>query len=329
MSPVTARMHGGPDTQGVPSMDFSANANACGPCPQALAAVQAADASRYPDGSYAALRARLAAFHGVEVQRIVIAASASEFIFRFTAWARACGIASVSVPSHAYGDYAAAARAFGLELVSGSVAGLAWACEPSSPVGAAHPGLPLLAGAGTTVVLDLAYEPLRLQGSLSLDAPALDRVWQLWTPNKALGLCGVRGAYAIAPVQAAQWVEAVDALAPSWVLGAHGVAMLQAWCDPGVQDWLQQSRAVLRTWKTRQQDVLRSLGLQCLPGMANFITCSTALAPEALAALLGALRKQGIKLRDCASFGLPGHLRLGVQTPATQDALAAAWRQTA
>lgn len=326
---MNARMHGGPDAQGVPRLDFSTNANACGPCPQALAAVQAADASRYPDAAYAALRTQLAALHGVGAQRIVIAGSASEFVFRFTAWAKACGMGSVSVPPHAYGDYAIAARAFGLELVPEPAGALAWACEPSSPLGSAHPDLRATVASGRCVVLDLAYEPLRLQGQATLDAAELDRVWQLWTPNKALGLCGVRGAYAIAPAQAAQAVQALEGLAPSWVLGAHGAAMLQAWCEPAVRHWLQESRAVLRTWKARQEEVLRSLGLQCLPGDANFITCRTSLAPEALSTLLGALRSRGIKLRDCASFGLPGHLRLGVQTPATQDELAAAWKELA
>jgi histidinol-phosphate/aromatic aminotransferase/cobyric acid decarboxylase-like protein len=54
-----ARVHGGTDALGAPRFDFSTNSNACGPCPQALAAVQQADASRYPDASYVALRAAL------------------------------------------------------------------------------------------------------------------------------------------------------------------------------------------------------------------------------------------------------------------------------
>ena len=39
---------------------------------------------------------------------------------------------------------------------------------------------------------------------------------------------------------------------------------------------------------------------------------------------LGELRRHGIKLRDCASFGLPGRVRLAVAAPAAQDALVAA-----
>jgi histidinol-phosphate aminotransferase len=37
------------------------------------------------------------------------------------------------------------------------------------------------------------------------------------------------------------------------------------------------------------------------------------------------LRAHGIKLRDTASFGLPGHVRLGVLPPASQQALRRAW----
>ena len=44
-----------------------------------------------------------------------------------------------------------------------------------------------------------------------------------------------------------------------------------------------------------------------------------------MADCLAALRADGIKLRDCASFGLPGHLRLGVLPPASQVALERHW----
>ncbi len=53
-------VHGGPDALGVPAHDFSTNSNACGPCPAVLAALQQADATRYPDPAYTALRAALA-----------------------------------------------------------------------------------------------------------------------------------------------------------------------------------------------------------------------------------------------------------------------------
>ena len=240
-----APAHGGPDALGVPLHDFSTNANACGPCPVAFAALQQADRQHYPDPAYTRLRALLAGFHGVDVERIVIAASASEFIHRITAHAARSGLRRAVSPAHGYGDYA-------------------------------------------------------------------------------------RAAYAIAPAAAVTdgSAAALRALAPSWPLGVDGVALLGAWVRADAQAWLAQSLATLRQWKAAQLRLCADLGWAVLPGsLANFFTARPPV-PD-LAAALQALRAQGIKLRDCASFGLAGHVRLGVLAPAAQRALAAAWRQWA
>lgn len=326
---MPARTHGGTDALGVPTHDFSTNSNACGPCPPALLALQQADAGHYPDACYVDLRARLAAFHAVSAERIVLAGSASEFIFRITAWvARCAGAASVPTvhwPAHAYGDYAQAAHAWGLaQAERPDAAHLVWACEPSSPLGQAHVAWPVDL-AGRLVVLDRAYEPLRLSGASSLTATQLDQVWQLFTPNKALGLTGVRAAYVIAPYvgqervqgQIDATVSALNQLAPSWPVGAHGVAMLTAWVSPQVQAWLAEAVSVLRVWKTRQIDLLQAMGWQVQPSDTNFFC---AKPPQPLDGQ--ALRADhGIKLRDATSFGLPGWVRLGVLGPPAQDAL--------
>lgn len=321
-----SRVHGGPDAQGVPLHDFSTNSHACGPCPQALAAVQAADATRYPDAAYTELRAQLAAWHGVAPERVLLAGSASEFIFRVSAWVAQQGGRSVWQPPQYYGDYAAAAQAWGLNRVAQAQdASLAWACDPSSPLGQAQANLAELVAAAPVVVLDRAYEPLRLSAALALTQEQLLRVWQLWTPNKALGLTGVRAAYVIAPLGALEAAAQLERLAPSWLLGAHGVALLQAWLQPETQAWLQQSLATLREWKARQLAVCETLGWTCLPSNANYFCARPELQGEALTQGLAALRAQGIKLRDATSFGLPGHVRLGVLAPQAQDALQQAW----
>ena len=325
------RIHGGPDALGVPRFDFSTNSNACGPCPIALNAVRLADARHYPDASYAVLRAQLAAFHGVDVQRVLLAGSASEFIFRITAWVAQQGGRQVCLPPHSYGDYAQAAQAWGLAPTNQpGDAQLMWACDPSSPLGAAQAGLGDLVdalGATATVVLDRAYEPLRLNGALALTDAQLQTIWQLWTPNKALGLTGVRAAYAIAPLGAEEAVAALEQLCPSWPVGAHGVAMLQAWISPCVRAWLADSLRTLRDWKARQMTLCESLDWTCLSSHANFF-CARPILPEGmtLQQALATLRAQGIKLRDTASFGLTGHVRISVQPPAAQHALHNAWQ---
>ena len=353
---VPGTVHGGPDAHGAACYDFSTNSNACGPCPATLAAVQQADATRYPDPAYTALRGQLAAFHGVAPERIVLAASASEFIHRITALAAQQGVRSVALPAHSYGDYAQAAQARGLQVLrpeeSGwSAAGLHWACEPSSPLGRADPALaavwpPLEEGwgegqqrwneqcAGAMAhqpeplrVLDCAYTPLRLHTGRDFDLPDTGpAAWQLWTPNKALGLTGVRAAYAIAPPGADAAVAALNALAPSWPVGAHGVALLASWVAPATQRWLAGCLPVLRDWKAQQQALCTHLGWTVRPdSQANYF-CAQLHLPDMSCALLH-LRHHGIQLRDCASFGLPGIVRLGVLPPAAQAALRRAWLQ--
>ena len=248
--PAASRIHGGPDGLGVPLHDFSTNSNACGPCPAALAAVQRADATRYPDPGYAALRARLAAFHQVDEARVLLAASASEFIFRIAALAAGQGARAVWLPPHSYGDYAQAAGAHGLAVARlAGDAQVLWACEPSSPLGAPQAGLAALVDGRNTqtlVVLDRAYEPLRLSAAPTLSPQQLKTTWQLWTPNKALGLTGVRAAYAIAPVGDMDHAAALEQRCPSWPVGAHGEAMLMAWAGSESQDWLAASLKTLR-----------------------------------------------------------------------------------
>lgn len=330
---AAAVLHGGPDGLGAAPHDFSTNSNACGPCPEALQAVQAADAGRYPDPAYTALRERLAAWHGVAAGRIVLAGSASEFIHRATAFAALNAARVAVVPQHSYGDYAHAARARGLAVVPWGRAtalsrGLHWACEPSSPLGREDPAITAWhapTGAFAMQVVDCAYAPLRLDGTRT---PLPDAAWQLWTPNKAMGLTGVRAAYAVAPThEPPDRIAALQALAPSWPVGAHGVALLEAWTRPSVQAWLQGSLQTLRAWKAQQQALCESLGWAVLDGsLANYFVARPALPAAApLSAALERLRAQGIKLRDCASFGLPGHVRTGVLAPPSQQALAQAW----
>ena len=292
----------------------------------------------------------------------------------------------VWVPRHAYGDYARAAQAHGLPVrvwdtvrdiprdATGSGSGsascslqLLWATEPSSPLGHTPEGLAdavqwharqsharqtaaLQSVPGDSPplwVLDRAYAPLRLSGTEPFASTALDAVWQLFSPNKALGMTGVRGAWLVAPAAClndagslqAELLGHLQALAPSWPLGAHGEVMLMAWPEPAVQQWLARSLDTLRDWKAQLEEGLRRRDWTVLPSVSTFCcarpprsTLEAALSvmrpsdmptPANQVALLAVLRQQGIKLRDATSFGLPGWFRLGVRPPESQQAL---WR---
>jgi histidinol-phosphate aminotransferase len=319
------REHGGADAQGLARYDFSSNANACGPCPEAWQAVRQADAAHYPDPAYTQLRQILARWHQVEAWRIVLAGSASEFIRRMTWACHLHGARQYWVPRHAYGDYALAAQACGMRRVADSrAADLLWLCDPSSPLGVSQEPVPWpadLQRLDAAVVLDLAYAPLRLDGQPVVFDPALSVAWRLYSPNKALGLTGVRGAYAIAPQHAQAQAAVLESLSASWPLGAHAHAMLLAWAQPAVQQWVRDSLQTLRIWKHSLTEALQAMGWNCLPSLTHYFC---ALPPCRLSAR--GLRRHGIKLRDAQSFGLPGHWRLSAQPPHSQAALLHALR---
>lgn len=316
------RPHGGPDAQGAVLHDFSTCAHPQGPCPGAWQAVQAADARRYPDPHSTALRQRLAAHHGAAPDRLLLAASASEFIQRITAAALALHDGPVVVPGHAYGDYAAAAQAWHRPVATadaptGGQPALRWCADPGSPCGQDDPVPPHLHAVPT--VLDRAYTPLRLTGRSPWTPEDDDAVFQLWTPNKALGLTGVRGAYAIAPRHApGPLMSRLHALEPSWPLGAHAVAMLNAWCEPDTAAWLADSQPQLAQAHAGLTAGLVQRGFASLPGVAPFVC---ARVPARWREAAPALREHGVSVRDCSSFGLPGHWRLNALAAPSQVAL--------
>ncbi len=323
------RAHGGPDAHGAARWDFSTNANAVGPCPMAWQAVQQANATAYPDPAYQVLRQRLADWHGVAPQRVLLAASASEFIQRITAVSGRWAPGPVAVPRQAYGDYAIAARACERAIVVADPADrpgdatLRWCADPGSPLG--QPAEPPDDPGSVITVLDSAYSPLRLQGQPAWSASARDGVFDLHSPNKALGMTGVRGAYALAPVDPAgrhrRLVDALSAAEPSWPLGAHAVALLTAWTEPDTQRWLAQSLHTLRDWTAELRSGLQLLGLAPCPSVTPFLCARRPpLAHDAW------LRARGLAVRDTTSFGLPGQMRVSARSSEATQALLSALR---
>jgi histidinol-phosphate aminotransferase len=326
-----ARVHGGADADGAARWDFSTCANAAGPCPAALAAVQAADHTRYPDPASTAVRHALAALHGVTPARVLLAASASEFIQRITAVSARLAPGPVQVPVHAYGDYAAAAAAWGRDVVhagttAAQAATLCWQAEPSSPWGRDDP--PPARPGERANVLDAVYAPLRLQGATCWPRAAQDAVFVLHSPNKALGLTGLRGAYAIAPDAMAAagfdveaWCAALERAAPSWPLSAQADAMLRCWATPAVQQWVAGSLPLLAEWRAQMLQQLADRGFGIEPSVTPFFVVRP--PPSIAHQAVQALRRCGVAVRDATSFGLPGAWRLSAQSPAAQAAL---WR---
>ena len=322
LSPV----HGGTDSWPTPRYDFSTNANPLGPCPAVLSAVRRADVTRYPDPSYTQLRETLASFHGTTPDRIVVGAGASELILRLIR--RIDGAVQQLAPT--FSEYARGARLARRRLISvrspvvflraqKKHPGIGFICWPNNPTGDLW-SLEFVAAAATAgpLVVDMAYASLCGTSSLKAIELAAARAYRLYSPNKAFGLTGVRGAYLIAPRVDRYLADA----APSWVIGRDAVALLEASTKNSALAWLKQGLPRLKRWRVQLVDSLQQLGLPVRESPATFLLAKVGNATR----IAAELRNHETRVRDCSSFGLAQWIRLSAQPPAAQKALLTALR---
>lgn len=315
--------HGGTDSLPDPRYDFSTNANSLGPCPSVLAQVRNADVTRYPDPLYTRLREVLAAFHQTSPERIVVGAGASELILRLIRCIE--GPVQQLVPT--FSEYALGARLAGRRLTStrspaaflraqSECRGIGFVCWPNNPTGELWPldFVAAAAGAGPLVV-DMAYAPLCDAPLTAAVETAAGAAYRLYSPNKAFGLTGVRGAYVITP----RIDRRLASAAPSWVIGSDAVAFLEASCDPQARAWLAQGLPQLKRWRVRLASSLLQLGLQVRESPATFLMTQVGDAARVAAHL----RNHDLRVRDGSSFGLPQWIRLSAQPVQAQKALMA------
>src|SRR3984885_11220526 len=251
--PDSHSVHGGTDSLPDPRYDFSTNANPLGPCPSVLAQVRNADVTRYPDPLYTRLREVLAAFHRTTPDRIVVGAGASELILRLIR--HIDGPVQQLVPT--FSEYARGARLAGRRLISARSTGaflraqsahpgVGFICWPNNPTGDLWPAdFVSMASTAGPLIVDMAYAPLCDAHRAAAIEAAAAAAYRLYSPNKAFGLTGVRGAYLITP----RTDQHLANLAPSWVIGRDAVALLESATELRARRWLEQGMPQLKRWR--------------------------------------------------------------------------------
>ena len=123
--------------------------------------------------------------------------------------------------------------------------------------------------------------------------------------TKDYALTGLRLGYMIASKDV---IERVRQFQYSWSVNAPAQAAgIAALLDP---EHVQKGREAVRTGKQYLVNAAASLGLECIPSSANFLLLRVGHASELRLALL---RRHKICVRDCASFGLPEYVRIGIR----------------
>jgi histidinol-phosphate aminotransferase len=331
-------------------LDFSANINPFGPAEAVRDAVAAVPLDRYPDRHCLALGRALEDFLGVSRHNILAGNGTSELIL-LAALAFVRPGDRVVVVGPTYSEYARAATIMGARVTTYlaqveadfvpdevAISGLwtslgprvAFVCNPNNPTGAALAPDIIAAWAKeyprTLFVVDEAYLAFAAGLGSALDC-SMDNVLVLRSMTKDWCLAGLRLGYAVgAPLL----IEALRATQPPWSVNAlaqaAGVAALRH------LEHCQGSLERLIAAKRKLVDELTLLGLAPVPSVVHFFLLRHSLALRAQNVAAGtafrqALLQRGVVVRDCASFGLPDHVRIATRTPHENERLLAAIRE--
>lgn len=284
---------------------------------------------QYPDPESRRARARLAEFAGVGAECIDVAPGAAELIWTLTrAVLRAGELALSWKPCFSELDHAVAAvqgrlceHWFGSESLEREVARffdavdsqrpkLAYLCAPTCPRGQWIPAELLLKGMSTapntTFVIDQSYLNLSAHATeLATRFPS--NVVLLRSITKELGLPGVRVGYAVMDSALRSQLQSQR---PFWSVGAHGQAILETYveCLPE----LEARRELLFSHANELAMGLEKVGLSPLLSDTHYFTVdvSRGASTNAAATFVPRLLAEGVALRDCASFGMPNHVRV-------------------
>ncbi|GIV85153.1 MAG: histidinol-phosphate aminotransferase [Candidatus Roseilinea sp.] len=312
--------HGGPQGPDDALLDFSVNTNPLGPNSALVRVWREAPLSNYPDPHYTRAREALAAWHEWHPDGVVLGVGASELLHRLARLLVRPGdvVLSLGAP---FGEFAHAVAQQGGELrtlprdedglracLTQPAARVLYLSNPHNPTGH-YLDLNRLRTFAGVVIADEAYLPFVAAPLAVAPWPGLVRVH---SPGKAHGLLGMRLAYALAEPRLARDLRALQ---PAWAIPSPLAAALAALPTQG--DFLARTLPIVRDWaKQLAQDLGGDeTGL-------HFFTVRVGAAT----AVAAALRAQGIRIRDCASFGLPDRVRVATRTPADNRKLIEAWQ---
>jgi histidinol-phosphate aminotransferase len=338
--------HGGRRSRGREDLlDFSVCLNAFGPAPSVLDAIRSATVDEYPDPRSTNARRVVANAWNVLPDEVAITAGSAEAIQAVClAYVRPGDRVLIGEP--AFGEYRRAALLCGANVVATRGAldddtleglrtavlrehpRLVFVASPLNPSGLtfARETLARVADACRAVdallVIDQAYDAF---ATTPLGSPALrshDNVLHLRSLTKEHALAGVRVAVAAGHESI---IASVEAVRVPWATSAAAqLATIAAFGDDA-RAHVRESVACLRGERARIANALSTIGVRATPTSTHYmlVACDDATTLRDRLAV-----DHGILVRDCSSFGLPGHIRVVARRPDENDRLIHALSQT-
>lgn len=182
-------------------------------------------------------------------------------------------------------------------------------CNPNNPTGqyfSRHDIETILESCrGSLLILDEVYIAFVERAWSSVDLIGKGNVIILRSMTKDCALAGLRLGYAVASEEI---ISTLRRICPPWnvnvVAQEAGITALNA------EGFLEQCLKRIRMSRQYLIDELRQIRLEPLPSRANFFLVRVGNGRIFRQALL----KQGMLVRDCASFGLPEYVRIAPRT---------------
>ncbi len=329
--------HGGPDTAELKSLgltpgdviDFSVCTNPFAPLPEVSKAADRIAVNRYPDSESTELRESISAYLQVPVENILPGSGSMEII-RLVALAYFRQADTVLILEPTFGEYRVSCRIMGAEVISQlgkqeddyshrieetialiehSRPKAVFICNPNNPTGKYYSRQEieavLDAGADTLIIIDEAYVNFTDRIWQSLDLIERKNLIIIRSMTKDHALTGLRLGYAVAHREI---IDVLRLVRPPWNINAIaqeiGKNIFQG------NDYLESSRQELKKTGRFLLDELARLGYSTVPSDTHFFIFKV---PDS-AGFRAALLRQGILVRDCTSFGLPGYIRVAART---------------
>ena len=361
---ASTAVHGGIDQEDLDRLgldagqilDFSVNTNPFGTAPGVREALANVALDCYPDPEARALRKALADHLDMPLEQILAGNGASELIW-LVALTFLDADARVLVLGPTYSEYARSGALMGaavttllahpddsftfpanriLATLRRRRPRLVFLCNPNNPTGAFLESEEINSWArrfpSTLFVVDEAYLGFAMDQRVAGLIPAVrdantagmnpaarrNNVLLLRSMTKDLGLAGLRLGYALGPAQVTDWLARAR---PPWSVSSLAQAAgVEALRHP---DYYRDSFKKLADAKTDLVRGLRALGYQPAASTMPFFLLPVADGSRFRFALL----QKGILVRDAASFGLSGHVRISTRRPEDNARLLAALRE--
>lgn len=339
-------------------LDFSANINPMGPPDGAVRAVldNVQSVIHYPDPECHELKQALAVYYGVSPRMIMVGNGAAELIFLLGTLARG---KRVLIPAPTFSEYEAAVLAGGggvqimpldpgqgfeiradqvFRFIKSSRAHqgikMVFLATPNNPTGRLIPKETLMKiaavarGRGVTVVVDEAFlDFLPERAAVSMMAHIADYP-NLLVVTSLTKLFAVPGLRIGALVGAPEVLASLEAARPPWSVNSLAQAAGCAAVADG--EYVKASRRLIQEEKEWLHRALGEIGgLRPFPPAANFILVDVSGAAFTSTQLWREMARQGVLVRDCASFRDlgQGYIRVAVRSRRENEVLVRTLRQ--